>query len=311
MTRVVTNEHGEKHVVVAPTPAQVTDMIHQIKLNTLQVSDIPVILHPHLFTQLQIAKNEAQISRQQDLYDHLSDAIWSLKLTPNMPEPDVYRADAVRLRPGESLGLSQTAYAHSIPLVAAYRETADAASILRRLEADLIAVQRFWEAEERRLWEIHSAKLQRLTAAQAAVELPDDPLEHEFAVNEQDAEVLAVQQVWLVKAGAMEAKKNGEIAEIKRRIAELSGRRRSARNVPIARIGLRGRRTQKWKLFSGSDARRDKGEQRLIAVAEPSDPGGAPAPRDCLLSTGVNLSGTGRAPRPRRRIPAMKNGPEA
>jgi hypothetical protein len=299
MTRIVVNNLGEKELFIPPTAAQIADMIHRIKLNTLQISEIPVALHPLLFTGLQIAKNEAQISRQQDLYDHLSDAIWSLKLTPNMPEPDVYRADAVSLRPGESLGLSRTAYAHSIPLVAAYRDAGDAVSVLRRLEADLIASQRFWEAEERRLWEIHSAKLARLTKAHAAAGLPGDPLEREFAVTERDAEIIAVQQVWLLKASAMAARKNGEIEEIKRRIAELRGPERSPTSVPTVRITFQGRQTQKWKLFSGSSVQRDEGEEGLVAVAEPSEPEGSPGPRDCLLKTGMVLSGTARTPRQR------------
>jgi hypothetical protein len=303
MTTVVTAQDGRREVLPSLTPAQVAEMVERIKANALQVSDVPAEHHPLLFARLQIAKNEARVSRQQDLHDHLSDAIWSLRLTPNMPEPEIYRADAVRLRPGEALALAQAAYAHSVPLVAAFRDAAGPGALARRLDADLIAAQRFWEAEERRLWEIHAAKFERAVEAQAALrELPDG----EFVANERDAEIVALQQVWLVKAGAMAARKDAEIAEIRRRIAELRGRAPATRSAPIARISFRGRRTQKWKLFSGSSVQKTDGEQRLVAVPQPSEPGASPGPRDCLLRTGVVLSGRVRAPRPHASAPSQQ-----
>jgi hypothetical protein len=72
---VVTSNSGHKQVIITPTNAQITEMIEHIKANRLDISSIPIAHHPLTFARLQIAENEAEFSRQQDLYDHLSNAL--------------------------------------------------------------------------------------------------------------------------------------------------------------------------------------------------------------------------------------------
>jgi hypothetical protein len=300
MVTIIETTSRTKQVIFTPTEDDITEMISAIKSNRLSITDIPVIHHPLIFARLQIAKNEAEFSRQQDLYDHLSDALWSLQLTKNMPEKEVYRDAAVSLRPGQSLRLSQTAYPHTTSLVSSYRSTADSGSLLRRLESDVRVSERFWRLEERRLSEIESAALERLERQHRQLPLPPDPVQRAALVNEREAEVLALQRGWLAKMAALEERRNHEIDEIRRKIKREKGGGETLVMVP--RIPFSGRQTRKWRLFGGYVS--EKEQERMIAVAEPADPGPTPETMDCLIRTGIALSG-GHAPR-RKGRPAIQ-----
>jgi hypothetical protein len=118
-------------------------------------------------------------------------------------------------------------------------------------------------------------------------------------MNEREAEVLALQRGWLAKMAALEQRRNHEIEGIRRTLKrETVG---GETLVQIPRIPFSGRQTRKWRLFGGYVPEME--EPRMVAVAEPADPGPTPETMDCLIRTGITLSAR-HAPR-RKGRPAI------
>jgi hypothetical protein len=285
MTRVVTDAAGARQVVVLPTEAELIAMVEGIKSNTLQIEDVPAILHPSLFARLQIAKNEAALACQQDLYEHLSDAIWALRLTPVMPEKEEYRTEHLSVSGGDTPRLIQTMYTHSVPLVAAYLSRDDPAADARRLEAELKAAERFWDIEERRLTELRSDSLNALTQKFQGISIPRDPDRRDVVLNEIDCEMADLQRAWVVHAGDLHARKAREIAAIRRQIDDIRGVARSPRRVgrtePVRKVSFPPKKVRTWKLFTPDDEIHEELERHRAIVGRK---------QHSLLAAGLGVS---------------------
>jgi hypothetical protein len=268
-------------------------MVEQIKSNTLQIDDVPVLLHPSLFARLQIAKNEAALACQQDLYEHLSDAIWALRLTPVMPEKEEYRTSQLSVSGGNTPRLTQTMYTHSMPLVTAYLSRDDPDADVRRLEAELKAVERFWESEEQRLTELRSASLSALTEESRRIVLPRDAKEREIVRHGIDCEMADLQRAWVVRADALHARKAREMAAIRQHIDAIQGVARSPRRIgraaPVRKVGFRPKMVRRWKLFAPDDAIHQELDSHKAVLGRE---------RHSLLAAGLGVSFS-RALRPR------------
>jgi hypothetical protein len=247
MTQVATDAPGPEQVVATPTEAELTEMVDQIKENSLQISDVPVILHEPLFPRLQIAKNEAVLACQRDLSEHLSDAIWALQLTSVMPDKTQYRTERLSVSSGNGPRLTRTT-----PFVAAFFSQGDPGSDIRRLEAELKAAERFWQIEEERLTELRSAALNALSESFQSIVLPRDPTERNIIQTERDCQMVDLQRTWVARASDLHARKEREIGAIRRQIEESQGIVRSPR-ATVRKVSFRSRKVRPWRLFTPDD----------------------------------------------------------
>jgi hypothetical protein len=259
MTRVERRADGSERLVKEPTRVDVLDIVAALKNGRIHISDVPPYLHPQLTSLLCIAKNEARFSNQQELYDHLSDIIWSLRLTHEMPEKEIYRAPwtvghgdgislATRTLRKSSGKLTQKKYSQPIPLITTFRGTTNTIGSLRQLGSHFRGAESFWQDEIMRLHALRDADTKRIRLLHSRLPIPDDPVEADAVRTEILFESDRVDKHWARKEEQLKWEMESDLRSIETKMGELSGVRTFSVRPPDAPQTVRFSRT-KTKLF--------------------------------------------------------------
>lgn len=212
------------------TKEQIKEIIEDLKNDRKTIADIPERLHPSLFTAISMAKVEAKIGCCWDMYDKLNDIAWSLKLTPVMPERDLYQARSAITSPVRSRSLAttgqltETLYNHNVPLITSIIEKPDSANNemrRRRLESEKAAAEKFWKDEEKRLVDMKNKAMRKLNKKHTTFQFSADPVDASIEKTEMECESNNLKRIWLEKEIKLKNDRNDEIRRIRDKIDEL------------------------------------------------------------------------------------------
>jgi hypothetical protein len=260
MARVEVAADGSERLKDLATHADLIDIVKALKAGSIHISDVPIELHPKLTSLLSIAKNEARFSNQQELYDHLSDIIWSLQLAHQMPEKEIYRAPwtvaegdgislATRTLSKSPTKLTQTTYTHPIPLITAFRGTTNTIGALRQLGSEFRGAESFWRDEIERLHTLRDADLKRLQVMHSRLVIPDDPVEADVVRTEILFETDRLDKHWVRREEQLRADMEYDLSAIRTKISQLRGTRTF--NVRAPKVAKTARFSRTRKLLFG------------------------------------------------------------
>ena len=209
---------------------QAAEMADQLTNGSLDIANVPTAYHQSLYSALSLAKFEARIGGRMELYDKINDIMWSMKLTPVMPEREVYLpmcslTSPTRCREATTGRLTQTMFTHNVSIVKAVTSRGEPGgeAAIRKLESQLAASQKFWADEEARFYNMREKSIAKMKKQHAAFKFSRNPIDADEERNELACEMNNLKREWVAKESKFFADKNAEIRRIREEIRRVKG----------------------------------------------------------------------------------------
>ena len=206
------------------------EMAQRLINGELNIADVPASYHQSLYSALSLAKFEARIGERMELYDKINDIMWSMKLTPVMPEREVYLpmcslTSPTRCRGATTGRLTQTMFSHNVSLVKAVtsRDAPIGEAAIRKLENQLTVSQKFWADEEARFYNMRDKSLAKMKKQHAAFKFSKNPIDADEERNRLACEFNNLKRDWVAKESKFFAEKNAELRRIRSEIRRVQG----------------------------------------------------------------------------------------
>ena len=206
------------------------EMAQRLINGELNIAAVPASYHQSLYSALSLAKFEARIGERMELYDKINDIMWSMKLTPVMPEREVYlpmcsMTSPTRCRGATTGRLTHTMFSHNVTLMQAVtsRDAPIGEAAIRKLENQLTVSQKFWADEEARFYNMRDKSLAKMKKQHAAFKFSKNPIDADEERNRLACEFNNLKRDWVAKESKFFAEKNAELRRIRSEIRRVQG----------------------------------------------------------------------------------------
>jgi hypothetical protein len=197
---------------------KILDIAHKLDIGVIDISEVDPNMHRELLIPLAIARKEAEIGRRKDHYQHLSNIIWSLQLTPVMPKREEFCFSG-QTTPRSARG-SGTG---TIPLIDVFRGVSnEEVGLLRRRESELEAAERFWRREEERTLRLKEKEFGKLSKKVGKITIPNDPVKAAKLRESISHERNCLKKRWMSRISEMEMERNDDLMFCTRQIRTLN-----------------------------------------------------------------------------------------
>lgn len=196
-------------------------------IHGLPLEKVPKSLHPALLSPLAVYRNEAKLSKNEEMIQKIDGIIWSLKLT-TIDNPNKLSITRER-ETWSTRSISTPTYDEQstpVPLISCLTARSTTAETQARcVRSEMTAAQKFWDEEEARFEELKDNAYRDFSKAEAdALKSTKNPERLSQIKEDLEYEYNLLDQRWRKKRIELDNAKRAELCDLRKTVKNCTAR---------------------------------------------------------------------------------------